>query len=62
MRKKANPMFNVDCIFIAMATKKQVIVDRLITSYYRCLANAEDLGPVVLISCGKDCPFYKKRG
>lgn len=60
MSKKAKPRFRDDCIFFVLLNEKKVMVDQLISSYCRCLAyKGED---VVIISCGQDCPFYKKRG
>ena len=60
-KKKAKPIFRVDCFYFSSSPKeKMVIVDQPIISYYRCLAYKGE--EVVIISCGQDCPFYKKRG
>ena len=51
-KKKAKPRFKDDCIYFQVLLQQTVIIE------YRCgyyeFAN-------VIISCGKDCPFYKRK-
>jgi len=51
-KRKAKPAFKEECTFFASLINHQRIVE------HRCLANLE--GDFVIISCGKDCPFYER--
>ena len=51
-------IFKDDCIYFACLICHAEIVD------YHCLVSREEnlgCGGILIISCGKDCPFYKKK-